>query len=152
MLAPTGASRFPQKKHEVGGAIAGGLMQQQHVAPRPAVRRIQAESGRRTFPRPLMRLMQKVSSSLLSNSARTQCLGGCRYRPHPLHHRMVTCRRPPTASADSHTNNKVSAGCQRTTSKVRTCISARCKLRRTCLCAANLKHPRTLPLPLPCPK
>jgi hypothetical protein len=28
--------------------------------------------------RPLMRLVQKVSSSLLSGSARTQCLGGCR--------------------------------------------------------------------------
>ncbi len=45
----------------------------------------------RTFARPLMRLMQNVSSSLLSSSARTQCFGGCRYRPHPLHHSMVTC-------------------------------------------------------------
>ena len=35
-----------------------------------------------TLARPFTRLTQKVSSSLLSSSARTQCLGGCRYRPH----------------------------------------------------------------------
>ena len=46
-----------------------------------------------TLPRPRMRLMQKVSSSLDSSSARTQCRGGCRYRPHPRQKNMVTCGR-----------------------------------------------------------
>ncbi len=45
--------------------------------------------ARPTLDRPLSFLMQKVSSSLLSSSADTQCLGGCRYRPHSLHQRMV---------------------------------------------------------------
>ena len=45
-----------------------------------------------TLPRPRMRLMQKVSSSRDSSSARTQCRGGCRYRPHPRQKKMVTCR------------------------------------------------------------
>lgn len=39
-------------------------------------------AGMPTFARPFTRLTQKVSSSLLSSSARTQCFGGCRYRPH----------------------------------------------------------------------
>ena len=43
-----------------------------------------------TFERPLIFLMQKVSSSLDSGSALTQCLGGCRYRPQSLHHSTVT--------------------------------------------------------------
>ena len=44
-----------------------------------------------TFCRPLIFFRQNVSSSLDSGSACSQCLGGCRYRPHSLHHRTVAC-------------------------------------------------------------
>mmetsp|Transcript_9116 Transcript_9116/g.31433 ORF Transcript_9116/g.31433 Transcript_9116/m.31433 type:complete len:208 (+) Transcript_9116:2403-3026(+) len=41
--------------------------------------------------RPLVLLMQNVSSSLDSSAAVTQCFGGCKYLPHPSQYSTVTC-------------------------------------------------------------
>ena len=56
-----------------------------------------------TLFKPLMRLMQNVSSSLDSRSARIQCFGGCRYRWHSLQYRTVHCFWTPSVMSTCET-------------------------------------------------